>query len=67
MSKIFATMLLTFVFPFNSICINDHVLKKLTVNLLTLYQGSGVFGQFICYHGAAFAIPFNLIFNMTMF
>ena len=28
--------------------------------------GGGVCGQNVCYHVAAFVIPFNLIFNMTM-
>ena len=43
----------------------DHVLKKLNLQLLTSTPGSGggVCEQNICYHVAAFVIPFNLIFQ----
>ena len=43
---------------------HDHVLKKINFDLLTLtlgMGGGGVFGQNMCYHVAAFMIPFNLI------
>ena len=30
-------------------------------------EGVGVCGQNICYQGAAFVIPFYLIYNMNMF
>ena len=43
---------------------HDHVLKKLNFDLL---RGEGGCRQNICYHVAAFAIPFNLICNMFMF
>ena len=43
---------------------HDHVLKKLNFDLL---RGEGGCRQNICYHFAAFAIPFNLICNMIMF
>ena len=54
---------------------HDHVLKKMIFDLLTTTHGSGdggrgwlgVWGQNICYHFSAFAIPFNLICNMTLF
>ena len=44
---------------------HDHVLKKLNLQLLTSTPGSGdgVCKQNICYHVAAFVIPFNLIFQ----
>ena len=51
---------------------HDHVLKKLNFDLLTQSPGlwgvplSGVCGQNICYHVAAFMILFNLICKMTM-
>ena len=49
---------------------HDHVLKKLKFDLLTLSpRGRGVGGglreENICYHVAAYLIPFNLICNMT--
>ena len=48
---------------------HDHVLKKLNFDLLTPTPGSGgwvgVCEQNICYHAAAFVIPFNLICNMS--
>ena len=50
---------------------HDHVLKKLHYDPLALTTGSsgwvGVCRQNICYHVAAFVIPFNLICNMAMF
>ena len=48
---------------------HDHVLKKLNFDLLTIPPGSGseVYWQNICYHVAACVIPFNLIYNMTIF
>ena len=48
---------------------HGHVLKKkLNFDLLTPSPGSeGVCWHYICYHVAAFLIPFNLICNMTMF
>ena len=57
-------------------CIGDslgmqhgHVLKNLYFNLLTpkAREWGGVCGGNICYHVAAFVIPFNLICNMKMF
>ena len=47
---------------------HDHVLKKFKFDLLTLSPGSGVgvCEQNICYHVAAFLIPFSLICNMSM-
>ena len=41
----------------------DHVPKKMKFDLLMW----GGFGQNICYHVAALAIPFNLIINMVFF
>ena len=48
---------------------HDHVLKKSNFDLLNRPPGSGwgVCRQNICYRVAAFVIPFNLIYNMTMF
>ena len=51
---------------------HDHDLKKLNFDLLTSFPrvmegGGGRYGQNICYHVAAFLIPFNLIRNMTIF
>ena len=43
----------------------DHVPKKMKFDLLM--WGGGGFGQNICYHVAALAIPFNLIINMVFF
>ena len=47
---------------------HEHVLKKLTFDLLTPSLGlvGGVCGQNICYHVAAFLILFYLICNMTV-
>ena len=53
---------------------HDHVLKKLNFELWNPLQGREwvggkgvrVCGQNICYHVAAFVIPFNLICNMTI-
>ena len=49
--------------------LHDHVLKKLNFDLsnppLGQEEGDGC-GQNICYHVAAFLIPFNLTCNMTM-
>ena len=52
---------------------HNHVLKKLTFDLLTQslgYGGGGGEGALwakICYHVAASVIPFNLICNMNIF
>ena len=44
---------------------HDHVLKKLNLDLLTPFAGSGVCRQNICFHVAALMIYFNVICNMT--
>ena len=46
---------------------HDHVLKKFNFDLLTLGVEGGVLRENICYHVAAFVIPFYLICNMTNF
>ena len=44
-----------------------HVLKKLNFDhLIPPPRSEGVRRQNICYHVAAFVIPFNLVCNMTM-
>ena len=43
------------------------MLKKLIFDLLAPPPGWGLCRQNICYHVAAFKIPYNLIYNMTMF
>ena len=48
---------------------NDPVLIKLNFDPTPRVrdEGGGGHGQNICYHVAAFVIPFNLICTMTMF
>ena len=45
----------------------DYDLKKLNFDLLTPGSGGGSAGKNICYHVAAFVIPFNLICNIKSF
>ena len=46
---------------------HGHVLKKLNFDRLTPPLRVGVCGQNICYHVAAFMIPFKLICNIITF
>ena len=52
---------------------HDHALKKLILDLLTPFPGSGggggggVCGQIICFYVVALMILFNVICNMTVF
>ena len=46
---------------------HDHVLKKLNFDPTPRGWRGGFSRQNICYHVAAFVIPFNLICNMTIF
>ena len=50
---------------------HDHVLIKLSYDLLTPTPESGVGAvdcrQIICHHVVAFVIPFNLICNIKLF
>ena len=67
--KIFATMLLHFVIPFNLICNMTMFWKRwiLTYCPIPRVLGEGVCGQNIFYHVAVFVILFNLICTVTIF
>ena len=67
--KIFATMLLHFVIPFNLVC-NMTIFWKswiLTYGPIPMVLGEGVCGQNIFYNVAVFVILFNLICTVTIF
>ena len=66
--KIFATKLLHSWFPLNLIC-NITLFWKSWVLTFSPHgqRVRGVFGKTICYHVAAFVIPFDWICNMSMF
>ena len=62
----FATMLLDLQFPLNAAwsCSEKLIFQPFDPQGR---GGGGICGGNICYHVAAFVIPFNLICNMTMF
>ena len=69
MSKIFATMLLSFVISFKLLMQYDHFLEKLNFDLLTPFPGSGggSAGKKNATMLLHFVIIINLVCNITMF